>query len=101
MQEIRLNDEGTAVRLTIYDETNTVVDISTATTKQITFRKPDGTSVTKTASFSSGGTDGRIQYVLVAGDIDQSGRWVVRAYVVLPSGKWYSTTGEFFVDSTS
>jgi hypothetical protein len=97
-QTIRINDEGTTIRGTIYDETDTVVDISTATVKQFRLRKPDKTFVSKTATFSAGGTDGRIQYTLVAGDIDQAGRWEIEAYVEMPSGKWYSQTNEFFVN---
>ncbi len=99
MQTIRINDEGTTIRGTIYDEDDTIMDISTATTKEFIFRKPDGTSITRTASFFTSGSDGIIIYTLINGDIDQAGRWEIEAYVVLPGGRWASTNGEFYVNT--
>lgn len=98
MQIIRVNDEGTTIRGTVYDEDNTVVDISTATVKTFTFRRPDKTTFDRTATFSAGGTDGRVQYTLAAGDISQAGRWEIELYVEMPTGKWYSQVNEFFAN---
>lgn len=45
--------------------------------RQVFFREPDGTVLTKTASLINAGTDGRMKYVGVAGNADQDGEWFV------------------------
>lgn len=100
MQEIRLGDVGTAIRGTIRDEDDAIVNISSATTKLFYLRKPSGTIVSKTAVFTTDGTDGKMQYVLQSGDIDTVGRWEVEAYVVLSTGEWYSDNAEFLVKNS-
>ena len=95
---IHLNDIGTVFEVTLKDETGTVLDISSATVKQIVFQKPDKTLITKTASFSNTGTDGKIRYISQAGDLDQPKSWQIQAKVTLPSGSWSSDIGSFTVD---
>lgn len=96
--EIHVGDVGTVFEVTIQDD-GVAVNISTATTKEIIFRKPDKTKVTKAANFSSNGTDGKIRYTTVANDLDQAGLWSLQAHIVLPSGDWKSSTSEFSVAS--
>jgi hypothetical protein len=74
-----------------------VVDISTATTKQIIFRKPDKTLLEKTASFVIDGTDGKLKYTTIANDLDINGKWNLQVRVVLPTGDWHSDIYEFTV----
>jgi hypothetical protein len=97
--EIHLNDIGTAFRLTILDCTDSFIDVSSALTKEIIFQKPDGTSVTKTASFYTDGSDGVIQYVTVADDLDTTGKWKIQAKVALTTGTWSSNIETFRVYS--
>ena len=78
--EIHKGDIGTVITL-IVKEGATVVDLSTSTAKQIKFRKTDGTIVTKTATFTTDGTDGSIYYTIVSGDLDQAGPWKIQAVV--------------------
>lgn len=80
--EVHVGDIGTVFRLTIYDDT-TLANLSGATTKQILFSKPSGMLLTKTAVFTTDGTDGKIQYVTVAGDLDEAGQWTIQGYLVL------------------
>ena len=62
VNEIHVGDIGTVFTLTIKDGSS-VIDLSGATTKQIILRKPDRvTSSTKTASFVTDGSDGKIKY---------------------------------------
>jgi len=83
MAELHLNDIGTVIRVRIIDEaTDAALDVSDATTKQIIFKKPDNVSVTKTAVFTTDGSDGYIQYVTVADDLDVAGTWKVQGKVV-------------------
>jgi hypothetical protein len=95
---IHLNDIGTVFEVTLKDETGAVLDVSSATVKQIVFQKPDKSLLTKTATFSSTGSDGKIRYVSQAGDLDQPKSWQIQAKVTMPSGSWSSDIGTFTVD---
>jgi len=98
VEEIHLNDIGTKFLLTIKDGT-TAEDISGATTKEIIFQKPDGTSITKSGIFETDGTDGKIYCTSVAGDLDQTGTWTLQAKVVIASGTYHSSISSFKVYS--
>ena len=87
--EIRMEDIGTKFKITVKDGSS-VVDISGATTKQLIFKKPGGTKLTKTAVFFTDGTDGIITYDTLSGDLDEDGMWKVQGYVVLSSGTYHS-----------
>lgn len=90
VNEVHLGDIGTSFRLTIKDQDEAVVDISGATTKKITFEKPSGDSVEKNATFVTDGTDGKMEYVTVSGDLDETGWWRYQGYVVLGAGEWHT-----------
>lgn len=96
--EIRVGDVGTVFSLTISDG-SAAVDISSATTKQILFQKPDGTKLTKDANFATDGSDGIITYAAIAGDLDSAGYWQIQAYIVMPAGTWKSDINRFLVHS--
>jgi hypothetical protein len=93
--EVHVGDVGTTFILTVTD--GTAVDVSGATTKQILFGKPNGSTVTKTAAFTTDGTDGKVQYSTVANDLDMAGVWNIQAYVVLAAGSWHSDVTSFVV----
>lgn len=94
--EIHVGDIGTIFRTTV-KEGSSVLDISAATTTQLIFRRPDGTSFTKTAEFTTDGTDGKIEYPTIAGDLDVAGNWSWQSYIVMPSGSWHTDIGTFSV----
>lgn len=97
---IHNGDLGTTFLLTITEaDGTTAVDVSTATKLQMIFEDSAGVSVTKTAVLNTTGTDGKIKYVSVAGDIDMAGTWRVQGYVEFGSGasKYYSGITEFIV----
>ena len=52
-----------------------VHNISGFTTLQIHMKKPDGTTSIFTAAFTTDGTDGKIEYQMLNGEIDQDGWW--------------------------
>ena len=101
IEELHVGDIGTIVRATISDTgsdgTKSVLNVSGALTKELIFRKPDGSKLTKTAIYTTNGTDGKIQYVTQSGDLDTAGSWNLQAYIVTPSGTWYSSIGSFKV----
>ena len=101
IEETHLNDIGTVFRITVYDTdssgTASVLNISAATTLQIIFRKPNGTSLTKTAAFTTDGADGQMQYTTVDGELDTAGTWNIQSYIVSSDGSWRTDVGSFKV----
>jgi len=107
--EIHKNDVGTEFIVTILDFTEDnngeIVDISTATAKQIIFLKPDGvTKITNPAVFTSiasggtaDGTDGKLSYFSVSGDLDAIGQYKIQATITTPGGYWSTTISKFKV----
>lgn len=97
---IRKGDIGTVIRCTV-KEAGSALDLSGATTKQIKIQKPDGTILTKTAAFTTDGTDGQIQYTTISGDADLIGRYEIQVVITGLSG-WSgaSTTWSFEAEST-
>jgi hypothetical protein len=95
--EIHVGDIGTVFTVTILDQDSAVVDISSATTKNMIFKKPDGTKVTKTGVFVSDGTDGKMKYTTVSGDIDAYGEWKLQGFIDLGSTEWYTDFTKFTV----
>jgi len=69
----------TVFRYTLKDADAEVVDISLATSMQIVFRSPYGTSYTYNASFTTDGTDGVLQYKFT--QLAPSGLWRAEVYV--------------------
>ena len=92
---IYLGDIGTVIEVTV-EEDGTAVDISAATSKQILFQH-DETYNKVDADFTTDGTDGKIQYTLVDGDIDAAGRWLVQACITTAAGTWYTGITSFDV----
>ena len=92
---LHVGDFGTQFILTIkklVDGAPTVVDVSGATTKKILFRDSEGTITEHTASFLTDGTDGKITYTTVTGDISISGSLEYRGFVVLSATQSYQSS---------
>ena len=99
-KEIHIGDIGTVFVLTIQED-GTAVDVSSATaTKNIIFKKPDATTLTVAASFTTDGTDGKIEYPTVSGDINISGIWHIQGQVVLSGGTFFTDIAEFEVEKS-
>lgn len=90
--EIFVGDVGTALRLRV-TENGEAVDVSLVGAKQIKLRTPDGRVVTKTAQFTDDGTDGYIEYVTIAGDLDVPGKWRIQGFLTNLGG-WTGHTSE-------
>lgn len=74
------NDVGTIIRVIVRENGN-VKNISSASTLQIILTDPTFDKKTKTASFTTDGTDGAIEYTTVDGDFDEVGVWEVQGIV--------------------
>jgi len=86
--ELRVGDIGVIIERTIKDQDGNIVDVSAASTKEIIFVKPNNAKLTKAAAFSTNGTDGKIKYVTVSGDLDGVGDWKIQGRVILAAGEW-------------
>lgn len=96
---IHVSDVGSSIVLTFYDQDDTVIDISTASTKQIWISDPDGNKTEKSGTFYTDGTDGKLMYTLQSGDIDETGLWKVQGYVVIGTGYYHSSVEPFTVEA--
>lgn len=86
MADIQLNDTGTLIELQLLDD-NTPINLTGATVLQIKFKKPDGVTITKTATITGSGADGLMGYVSEANFFNLPGTWLAQAIVTL-SGGW-------------
>lgn len=93
---VHQSDVGTVFELTIVDQDSAVVDISTAT-RQILFEKPSGATLTKTAALVTDGTDGKMKYVTIAGDLTPAGFWFVQGVVTIGLNTWHTDALAFTV----
>tara|TARA_Y100001973_G_scaffold105425_1_gene178527 strand:+ start:746 stop:1060 length:315 start_codon:yes stop_codon:yes gene_type:complete len=96
--EIHVDDVGTRFLVTIKDDSSTV-DLSDATLKQLNFRKPDDSVISRSASFIAGGSQasGVMYYDSVVGDLDQAGNYKLQGKVTIPSGTYYTDIHTFKV----
>jgi len=94
--EIHVDDVGTVFRVTIIDG-STAVDVSSASTLQFIFLKPDKTKFIVTASPTNTGTDGVIQYITLPGDLSLAGRYEIQAYIVIGTSSWRTESKGFLV----
>ena len=65
--------------------------------KQIIIKKPSGTKVTANTAFSTDGTDGKMYYNAVDGDLDESGSYKLQGKVVISDGTFYTDITSFKV----
>lgn len=98
MADFHKNDIGARLVVTIL-ENGAAFDVSGASTKQLKYtHRKTGVTKTFTASFGQApegngtGTDGKLEYsTTTTADLDDTGPWDVRAYLVIP-GVWTGHT---------
>jgi hypothetical protein len=99
-REVHYNDIGTVFLITVNDcvsGTSVALDLSTASSLQVILKSPSGVSYTKTASFYTNGTDGKIVYVTINNDLNEVGTWSIQAKITIPTGTFRSDIGTFKV----
>jgi|TARA_B100000085_G_scaffold255274_2_gene254986 hypothetical protein len=94
--QIHAGDVGTKLIVTVKDD-GSVVDISSASSLSIFIKKPDGTILTRSGTLETDGTDGKMHYIVVSGDLDVAGVYKIQGKVVLSSGTFSTTTATFKV----
>jgi len=95
--EIRVGDIGTTFILTIKDQDDAVVNVSSSSVRKITFNKPDGTAVSKGADFTTDGSDGKIQYTTILSDLNLAGEWQMQGRVIVGTNTWRTDIQKFSV----
>lgn len=87
--EVRYGDIGTRFEFQIIEDEEPV-DISSAESVEITFKKPNRTKVTVDAEFIDDGEDGWVVYIVEEQEegyfLDQTGRWEAQARVIMEPG---------------
>jgi len=83
----------------IVEENGAAVDISAASNLKMVLVKPDGTRIEKTAVLSGTGTDGKMRYTTIAGDLDQAGEWLYQGSLTV--GTWSGVTDVLRMDVLS
>jgi hypothetical protein len=86
--ELHQNDIGTQFIFTLKDENETVVNISAATTLHVLLEKPSCTVETKTATLYTDGTDGKLTYITVSGDLNEIGTYKIQGRIVISGNTW-------------
>lgn len=71
------------------------VDVSTATTLSIAYKKPCGDAGLWGASLETGNLS--ISHIFDAGELNDAGTWQVQAYVTMPAGIFYGTVANMEV----
>jgi hypothetical protein len=95
--EVHLYDIGTVFELTLKDGA-AAADISAFTTRKFRFQRPSGDCEIVDATFVTDGTDGKLEYTTVSGDIDETGMWNLQARITDGSGnRFHSEVVEFEV----
>ena len=96
-QGFRLNDFGSRIIVNIIDSNGEDFDLSSATVLKFVFKRPDGSFEEKPASLVTNGLDGKIEYVVESGFLNQNGIWEFQAYIENPVGSWHSNINSFLV----
>jgi hypothetical protein len=96
--EIHQDDIGTRFLITVKD-CGQEVDLSSASYRQITFRKPSDTMMVKIGSIFNDGsaTSGVMYYDSIGGDLDEAGMYKMQGKIALPSGTYYTDVYTFKV----
>lgn len=84
------DNDNIQVVVTVVDQNGDPVNLQAATTKQLRFLKPDGTTFVKDAAFTTSGVDGKLEYSTLAADLPETGTYQVQAAYVM-DGKTQTT----------
>ncbi len=83
---IHNGDIGTIIEATVKDGAS-AVDISSASSVKFSVNPPRSAVKSFTAAFTSSGTDGKVRYTTLAGDINVPGTWWIQVLVTFSASK--------------
>lgn len=96
-QKIRVGVVNTTIEVELKENCLAALATEGATVKNIIVQRPDGTTFTRPGVFTTDGTDGKIYFLTIAGDLTMSGTYYIQSYLELPSWQGHSDIGEFEV----
>ena len=97
MSDIHMGDVGTTFILTVMDGT-AIVDISAASVMKINLVSPTTVKTTHTATHTTDGTDGKMEYATTAANVlSMIGAWQWQGQITLPGGSWKTNVLAFTV----
>jgi len=88
---------GAPIVATVRNPDGSTRNIADATSHDLIFMPPNGQKMTKPAAFLTDGSDGKLVYTTVEGDLTPAGAWRVQAYIRQPGFDGSSKVGTFFV----
>lgn len=88
--DVQYGDKGTKITITVLHGTE-IVDISSSLEKYIYLKPKNGTTITKTASFETDGTDGKMYAITDEDDFASTGEMSIQGRVVFVNGDWRTT----------
>jgi len=94
---IQKNNVGTVFRMTFKDCDGVVIDISSASTKNMIFASPSGVSSTKAGAFTTDGSNGQLDYTSEADFLNEAGTWSVQGHVIIGAQNFKSDISTFTV----
>jgi hypothetical protein len=94
---VQQSNIGVSFTATILDQSGEVVDLSSATTLDFIFQRPDGTLLVGAGGLVTDGTDGKMRYTTVSGDLDDVGAWRYQTHIEIGSSSFYSAVSKFKV----
>jgi len=101
-RDLHEGDVDTAIEIAVVEEDVSgdlvPVNISSATILQIKFISPDDTQITKTAVFSTDGSDGKMKYVTETGFLTPHGVWRKMGYLSMPNWTGHTEMSVFYVN---
>lgn len=93
-----VGDFGLKIVITVVKADGSPRDVSASTAMNVILRKPDKSTVAKTAAFTTDGTDGRLEYSIEdASVLDVAGKWTARGQVTTSTVQSYKTEEVDFV----
>lgn len=87
----------TEFKITVAECDGTVENLSTATTIDFLFQKPDGSVITRAGSLFTDGVDGIIVYRTSITDLNQSGSWKYQVHLVYTDNEQHTDVTKFKV----
>jgi hypothetical protein len=95
--EVHVADEGVQFIITVYDQDSEIVDLSSATSLLMNFKNPSKETFSETATLYTDGTDGKMTYTFLEGDIDEIGMWSYQGVVEFSDGLYHTNIEKFRV----
>lgn len=99
VEAFKIGDTGSVLVVTVKED-GAAVNISSATGKRFIFRPPQGAPIVKDATFTTTGTDGKLQYTFEASFLKKSlrrelvGKWTGEVELE-ELGTWTGTSTHF------